>query len=293
MKKLFPIVVLSSLCLALLSSCAERPSSHAITSLDDFLSVAPASSLKISTTSFKNIVGSSGIVSASSSSAASASSAASSSSSETSSSVSHSAGIYANGDFTISNDTANFIGIGRTYSGITQYLLLNVTKKTGFITADGSLLNDTRKLAQDLVAQDYGDLVAAYDLYKSYVGKSASDYEDMTKLYLAYSIAGTTAGYTLLTTYVKDNVTTEINYYLTLDQVDKVWSFTNFSKRTTVTTSDSTGLSYHYALNEYAINVVGDYPALNTSVSGFSVYLKDDSAASIKLTDGIPLTPRT
>src|SRR5574344_1133942 len=116
--------------LSLLSGCSSEVQSGLVKSESDFLTVASFNDLTVASTSFKNISGSSNPAGATGSAQSSGTS------SETSSS--HSAALYQNDNYVISNGADNYIGLSGTYSGLTQYILIDVTKKTGFVTSDGS-----------------------------------------------------------------------------------------------------------------------------------------------------------
>jgi len=273
-----------------------------VKSASDFLTVASFNDLTVVSTSFKNVTGSSNP------SGASVSAQSSDTSSEASSS--HSAALYQNDNYVIANGTDNYIGLSGTYSGLTQYLLIDVTKKTGFVTSDGSLLDNARDLTKTLLQKDYGDLQTIYNGFKGYLGKSASDYENMTSLYLGYSYAGTTAGYTLRTstqTTKEENVTvssvtgekttvTTVNtsVFMTFDQYDGKWAFSNYSKRIeTIIDETAFGKSntvHRYAITEATVAVASAYPTLSVSLADYSVYLHDEGIKDVTLQDGIPLT---
>lgn len=288
--------------LSLLSGCSSEVQSGLVKSESDFLTVASFNDLTVASTSFKNISGSSNPAGATGSAQSSGTS------SETSSS--HSAALYQNDNYVISNGTDNYIGLSGTYSGLTQYILIDVTKKTGFVTSDGSLLNKARDLTKTLLQKDYGDLQAIYDGFKGYLGKTASDFENMTSLYLGYSYAGTTAGYTLKTsTQTTDKATVTVSgvsdekttvttvntsVFMTLDQYDGKWAFSNYSKRVeTIIEESAFGKSntlHRYAITEAAVVVSTAYPTLAVSLADYSVYLRDEGIKDVTLKDGIPLT---
>ena len=290
------------LLLSFLSGCSSEVQSGLVKSASDFLTVASFNDLTVVSTSFKNVTGSSNP------SGATASAQSSDASSEASSS--HSAALYQNDNYVIANGTDNYIGLSGTYSGLTQYLLIDVTKKTGFVTSDGSLLDNARDLTKTLLQKDYGDLQTIYNGFKGYLGKSASDYENMTSLYLGYSYAGTTAGYTLRTstqTTKEENVTvssvtgekttvTTVNtsVFMTFDQYDGKWAFSNYSKRIeTIIDETAFGKSntvHRYAITEATVAVASAYPTLSVSLADYSVYLHDEGIKDVTLQDGIPLT---
>lgn len=253
----------------------------------DFLSVSAFADLKVISTAVKTASGSSAQSDAASSVAASSDS---DSSGETSA---HNAFYYLNDDFTIANGTENYIGVSGTYSGLTQYVLINVSKKSGFVTNDTTLLDAERASTKALLAKDYSDLAAIYADFRNYAGKSATDFPNMLSLSFLYSVEGDAAGYTLKTRLSTADGYTDTYVYLTLDQVDGEWAFTNFSKRiTTARTSEQGKTEYDYAITEYSIATASAYPKLAVSLSEYSVYLKDNTIADVSLPNGIPLTAK-
>jgi hypothetical protein len=271
-----------------LISCGVN-TAKSVSSLTDFLSASDVASLKIAATSVKTATGSSSAGQTSSSTSQAAVSSTSSSSETTSS---HSANLYANEDFVITNGTDNYIGFSKAYGSINQYFLINASKKTGFVTNDATTLDEKRAATKALLSKDYSDLAAVYDLMKTYVGKSAKDFENMTSLSLTMSVNGDVAGYTLLTTTKENEKSIETRYYLTLDRFDSGWAFTNYSKRVTTTSKTSKGATVDYAVAEYTVSVVSAYSSFSLSLSAYSLYLKDAGAKDVTFTDGIPLTAK-
>jgi hypothetical protein len=268
----------------LLASCGTN-TSKAVTSLSDFLTVADASAIKIAGTSLKTASGSSSTAETESSKG---NAGASSAGNEAISS--HSANLYLNEDFTITDETSNYIGFSRAYSSITQYFLINGARKSGFVSDDATTLDAERAATKNLIAKDYSDVQKAYDLMKSYAGKSASDFSNMTYLSLAMGVEGDTAGYTLITITQEGSSTSDSRYYLTMDKFDDQWVFTNYSKRVTTTVKTSKDTITNYAVVEYAIDVVSEYSAFSLALSSYTLYLKDHSAADVTFPNGIPLT---
>lgn len=286
--KLLPFCLLASF---LLAGCAGSSGSEvhaAVVDESDFLSVSAFSDIKVISTAVKTASGSSA-----QSDATSAAAASSSSSSSTAETSAHSAAYYLNDDFTITNGSENFIGVSGTYSGLTQYVLINVSKKSGFVTNDTSLLDAERASTKALLAQDYSDLGAIYAGFRQYAGKTAADFANMISLSFLYSVEGTAAGYTLKTRVTNDQGYIDTHVYLTLDQVDGKWAFTNYSKRVTTARKNEKGTTeYDYAISEYSIATASAYPKLAVSLSEYSVYLKDNSIADVSLPNGIPLTTK-
>jgi hypothetical protein len=130
--------------------------------------------------------------------------------------------------------------------------------------------------AKKLIDNDYAVLKAAYTSMQGYVGKSASDFANMTTLSLTRSIAGTTAGYTLYTVLTTDTDRTETSEYITLDQFNGKWAFSNYSKRVTqyILGSDA---QTKYSITEYKVNVVDALSPLAVSLSTYSIYLKGEN----------------
>jgi hypothetical protein len=266
------------------SSCGTN-TSKSVNSLSDFLPVAAIGSIKIAGTSLKTASSFASETTTSSSAASSASSAAAEATS------SHNANLYLNEDFSITNEATNYIGFSKTYGTKTQYFLINGAKKSGFVTDDATTLNDQRAATKALIQKDYADLQAGYDLMKSYAGKSAQDFPNMSQLSLTMGVEGDAAGYTLITVTHSETDTVDTRIYLTLDQFEEGWVFTNYSKRVTTTSKNEKGVTTTtYSVAEYAIDVVSEYSAFNLSLSSYSLYLKDHNASEVSFPNGIPLT---
>ena len=262
--------------------------SNSVTSLDDFLTVADAASLDIQSSVVKTDSGSSSVGGASSSTAAS--------SSTEEDKPAHGAYLYANDNYSISNGSVSFTGYSEVHGSETDYFLIDLTKKSGFVTTDSSLLSAHLNDAKDLIVRDYAALTAVYDDMKTYVGKTAADYDKMTYLKLAYTLAGDAAGYTLSTITVDADVKVETNVYLTLDQIGGQWAFTNYSKRvTTSETYEKNGkqlTNYTYSVVEYMVNVVTSLSTLNLNLTSYSIYIQGKTPADIVWTNGTPLTEK-
>jgi hypothetical protein len=267
--------------------------SKAVTSLDDFLTVADASELTIQTSVVKLESGSSSPTDDKSSSSA-ASAASSSDSTDTETKPAHGAYLYANGNFQLTDGDSAYIGYSQSADTETDYFLIDSNKKTGFVTLDQSLLSNRLAQSKALITTDYSALAAVYADMKTYVGKKASDYPNMTSLSLSLSIAGDAAGYTLETLENISDTKVETRVLLTLDQVNGKWAFSNYSKRVTTTTTDSKTkkVTYDNNVTEYTMSVVAELPALSLNLSIYTIYLQDKGAGDVTWTDGTPLTKK-
>jgi hypothetical protein len=270
--------------LALIASCSKDSFGKAVTSIDDFLAVASDAEFKIAYCELK-------LASGSTKNNGSSVATSSASSAESEAAVAHGAYLYTNGDYQISNGTENYIGVSRTTGTVTQYFLVNTTSKKALLSDTASDLDQERAAAKKLIDNDYAVLKAAYTSMQGYVGKSASDFANMTTLSLTRSIAGTTAGYTLYTVLTTDTDRTETSEYITLDQFNGKWAFSNYSKRVTqyILGSDA---QTKYSITEYKVNVVDALSPLAVSLSTYSIYLKGKTASDVTLPNGIPLSTK-
>jgi hypothetical protein len=282
MKKQASVILALGLpALALIASCSIDSFGKAVTSADDFLAVAADSDFKIASCELKLASGTTQN-NASSVSTASASS-------EGAVGAAHGAYLYANDDYQISNGTESYVGLTRQTGTVTQYFLVNLTTKKAMLTDVAADLSQERAAAKALIDNDYATLRAAYTAMQGYVGKTKADFPNMASLSLSRSIAGTTAGYTLRTVYDTDQSTTETSEYITLDQFNDKWAFTNYSKRVTVKTKGSDSVT-KYNITEYAVKVVDDLSPMAITLSSYSVYLKGKSTSDVSFPNGIPLS---
>jgi len=284
-RKLALVFVLAPV--VLLTGCTND-FSKSVTSLDDFLTVADAASLNIQSSVVKTDSGSSSVGGATSSTPTS--------SSTEEDKPAHGAYLYANDNYSISNGTVSYTGYSEVHGAETDYFLIDLTKKSGFVTTDSSLLSTYLNAAKNLIALDYTALTSVYEDMKTYVGKTAADYDKMAYLKLAYTVAGDAAGYNLSTITVDGAIKVETNVYLTLDNIGGNWAFTNYSKR--ITTSETyekngkTLTNYTYSVTEYMVNVVTSFSLLNLNLANYSIYIQGKTPADITWTNGTPLTEK-
>lgn len=281
-KQPFLVLAMGLPALALIASCSIDSFGKAITSVDDFLTVAADTDFKIAYCELK-------LASGTTKNNASSVSTVSSSSSASEAAVAHGAYLYTNGDYQISNGTENYIGLTKTTGSVTQYFLVNSSTKKAFLSDTASDLDQERAAAQKLIDSDYATLKAAYTAMQGYIGKKASDYPGMSQLILTRSIAGTTAGYTLRTVMTTDTDRTETSEFITLDEFNGKWAFSNYSKRVTqyILGSDS---ETKYSITEYKVNVVDELSPIAITLSTYSVYLKGHSTSDVSFPNGIPLS---
>jgi hypothetical protein len=255
-----------------------------VTSTDDFLTVAADSEFQIASAALKTATGRSNNNNSSSTSLAS-------SASSGTESVGHDVKMFTNGDYSLTDGKETTIGYTRITGSLTEYFLIDGATSKGMLTPDAADLTPGRTSAQKLIDNDYATLRGIYDGLKGYIGKSASDYPNMTSLSLTRSIAGTTAGYYLHTFEETSSARTETSVYLTLDQFKGKWAFTNYSKRLTVVSKGSDGLTT-YNITEYAIDVQDELSAMSVPLAGISVYIKGIDTSGVSFTNGIPLTAK-
>jgi hypothetical protein len=287
MKHSSKLLVTLGMPLLALSACAA-PFSQEVVTTDDFLAVATFDQIQIQSSVVRMASGSTANGGTGSSSSVMSSAASVSSGSDTEDKPAHGAYLYANDNYVIANGDTTFTGYSASYGGVTNYFLINGNKKNGFVTTDSSLLTNYLTRTKTLLATDYAALNAIYENMKTYAGKKASDYPNMSELTLARTVAGDAAGYTLHYVEKDSDKSVETSFYLTMDQIDEKWVFTNYSKRVTTTTAEKTD----YSITEYTLVATDALPTLAVSLSDLSIYAYGEGASAVTWPNGNPLTSK-
>jgi hypothetical protein len=185
-----------------------------------------------------------------------------SSSSDEETAAAHEVDFYSSDDFRYTVGSTNIVG-HTDKSGL--YFLLNPNKLVGYLFEDETPLDPQRAVAKAMLQTDYSYLSGLYALLQGYVGAAAAELGfDSINVY--YTNVSTTVGYNASTVKTIGNVTTQIDYYLTLDEVAAGgYAFTDAIVRTTVTNYATDTIAY--LTNEYNLSLVDDYSSTNYSFS--------------------------
>ena len=163
----------------------------------------------------------------------------------------HSAELFEDMDFILNSSTGeSSVAVTGFKKGDTSFILTSDTK--GVSSSNPTFLDSYRNLATGLIDTDYSFVNAAYNNMKAFIGKSSGEVNgtSYSSIYLACSVAGTTAGYTMKTeTKVGDKLRT-ISEYITLDKVEDSWAYSFYSRRIT----DVQGSSTYYYVKEYSFS---------------------------------------
>lgn len=287
MKNTNQLAVLALVPVVLLSGCTNDFSKK-VQSLDDFLAVASASEIQIQSSVVRLASANSTVGSDSSTG-----SAASASSASEEDAPAHGAYLYANDNYVYSNGALTITGYSETHGDTTDYFLINGSKKNGFVTNDKTLLTSYLTKTKTLLASDYATLSGIYDKMKTYAGKRASDFAGMRTLELTRTIAGDAAGYALHTVVSADKVVTETSVFLTMDQIDGKWAFTNYSSRITTTkTADSGGSTVSYSVTEAILTILDTLPSLSVALGDLNIYLYGKGQGDVSWVNGMPLSSK-
>lgn len=161
----------------------------------------------------------------------------------------HSAELYKDMDFTL-NSTIGDTSVSVTgfTKGGTQFLLTG--DKNGVSSSNPNYLDAYRNETTSLIVADYSKVAGVYANMKDFAGKTSGEVGGVSysSIYIATSLAGTTAGYTLKTTRVDGDKTYKLSEYITMDKVGDNWTFSYYSRRMTV----KIGNDEHMYVTEYS-----------------------------------------
>lgn len=146
--------------------------------------------------------------------------------------IGHSAELFEGMDFVLNSTVAG------TSVSITGFVKNDIgfiltSDKAGVSSKDKTFIDSYRDSALDLISSDYGIVNTAYEGMKSFIGHSSGEVNGInySSIYLATSVAGNTAGYTMKATYKVGDITRTVADYITLDKVGDSWAFTYYSRR--------------------------------------------------------------
>lgn len=274
MKKSNVLVLLGSL--LVLASCGQNSFGNEVKEASDFLDVVTASQANFNITKTAVVSNKSNGADA------------------TFDIPNHNAEIYSGGDFVYEESTkVQGFTIVNEETNKTTFFLVNSDK--GGITSDNSsLLDSYRNNAKSIISTDYSVVSNVYDDMKAFAGLKSGNVGgvDYSSIYIAYSIAGTTAGYTLKTVQAIEGGTRRVDRYITLDQTSGLWGFTFYALRVT----DEIGSDKIYYTQDYAFECKSDEDLskkeLNAkkTVSSLTFTVEGVDPAETTTADGTPLT---
>ncbi len=279
-KKLTNILLLGAGACAILS-CSGSNDSKDIDSLNDFIEVASASSLKISSV---NVLSNKQKGAETSTSGASLKLSAYS------------------GNNCIAAGKATYEGKETTLShivytldngeGQSQEFYINTSTKKGVVYDGAGSHSWYVAMVKELIGKEYENIRAIYDEMKGYIGKPASEigYSSYT---LRRSIATNVAGYVFHGFKKEGNSEIETYRYITMDKFDEDWVFSSYSERIATTTFDEKGYSSTlYDVSEATFAIVYEYSDLIVNLTDYSISGETTTGEELEVTSTGVLSPK-
>lgn len=174
----------------------------------------------------------------------------------------------------------------------TQFLITSETDKKGISSSNPHFLDAYQDAAVSLIEDDYNLVANVYEGMKPYAGKTSGEVggKSYSSIYIATSLAGNTAGYTLKTVRNDGDVTYKLSEYITMDKVGDNWAFTFYSRRLDYITEENT---FQY-VTEYSftcLTSLDDKPLKKkNNVSDFSFAIEGLTTDAINPVSGTILT---